>query len=85
MMWRRIVALIRRRSPSEHHAALSRRLRQAKKAEESAAGELRRLEGKHGETRATRRAKNRLRRLQKRTNRLAVLVAAARPVVMREH
>ena len=84
-MFRKLWDRIRNRSPSEHHAVLSKRLRQAKEAEEHAAATIRWLRSRHGETRALLRAERRLERLQKRTNRLAYLVAAARPAVMRAH
>lgn len=74
-----------RRSPAQHHAALSRRLRQAKSVEDTAAAELRRLQSRRGETRATRRADRTLRRLSRRTDRLSRLVSAARPFVAREY
>ena len=80
-MWRRLLDLLLRRTPAQHHAALSRRLRQAKDIEEIAAVELRRIEDRQEDTRATRRASKRLMRLRRRTNNLAVLVAAARPLM----
>jgi len=76
---------LRRRTPAQHHAALSRRLRELLEIENAAEAELRRLRARRGGTRAIRRAERRLARLRRRTDRARRLAAGARPLVMRPH